>query len=155
MVCPLLKKTHMGGHEYFTLQELVASNKAKELGIDNTPSFEDVERLDILVEVFLDPLRKAWGKPIIVTSGYRCPKLNKAVGGSDTSVHKIGFAADLQTAGSFDDFRDFVVSWVETSNIGFDQILLEKDKKTGEKWIHVGLCSNNGSQRRQIKVMEK
>lgn len=153
MVCPLLKKTHMGGHEYFTLQELVASNKAKELGIDNTPSFEDVERLDILVEVFLDPLRKALGKPIIVTSGYRCPKLNKAVGGSDTSVHKIGFAADMQTSGSFEEFRDFVVSWVKKNNIEFDQLLLETNKKTGDRWLHIGLYSNDGRQRRQIKVM--
>lgn len=143
----------MGGHEYFTLQELVASNKAKELGIDNTPSFEDVERLDILVEVFLDPLRKAWGKPIIVTSGYRCPKLNKAVGGSDTSVHKIGFAADMQTSGSFEEFRDFVVSWVKKNNIEFDQLLLETNKKTGDRWLHIGLYSNDGRQRRQIKVM--
>lgn len=143
----------MGGHEYFTLQELVASNKAKELGIDNTPSFEDVERLDILVEVFLDPLRKAWGKPIIVTSGYRCPKLNKAVGGSDTSVHKIGFAADMQTSGSFEKFRDFVVSWVKKNNIEFDQLLLETNKKTGDRWLHIGLYSNDGRQRRQIKVM--
>lgn len=143
----------MGGHEYFTLQELVASNKAKELGIDNTPSFEDVERLDILVEVFLDPLRKALGKPIIVTSGYRCPKLNKAVGGSDTSVHKIGFAADMQTSGSFEEFRDFVVSWVKKNNIEFDQLLLETNKKTGDRWLHIGLYSNDGRQRRQIKVM--
>lgn len=143
----------MGGHEYFTLQELVASNKAKELGIDNTPSFEDVERLDILVEVFLDPLRKAWGKPIIVTSGYRCPKLNKAVGGSDTSVHKIGFAADMQTSGSFEEFRDFVVSWVKKNKIEFDQLLLETNKKTGDRWLHIGLYSNDGRQRRQIKVM--
>lgn len=143
----------MGGHKYFTLQELVASNKAKELGIDNTPSFEVVKRLDILVELFLDPLREAWGKPIIVTSGYRCPKLNQAVGGSATSVHKIGLAADMQTSGNFEEFRDFVVSWVKEKNIEFDQLLLETNKKTGERWMHIGLYSNDGRQRRQIKVL--
>ena len=86
---------------YFTLAELLKSNTAKQNGIDNTPTFEVVRHLEELTEKILDPLRAAWGKPIRVKSGYRCPRLNAAVGGSKTSVHMIGYAADLQTSGSF------------------------------------------------------
>ena len=139
---------------YFTLQELLKSDTAKRKGIDNTPSFEVVDHLRELTEKILDPLRVAWGKPIRVSSGYRCPKLNAAVKGSATSVHMIGYAADLQTSGSFNKFRDFVVEWFRSTCTKFDQILLERDAKTGAQWIHVGLFDNNGRQRGIIKVME-
>lgn len=139
---------------YFTLPELLKSDTAAKKGIDNTPSWEVVQHLLELTENFLDPLRAAWGKAIRVSSGYRCEKLNKAVGGSATSVHKIGYAADLQTSGSFAKFRDFVVAWVRQTGTKFDQLLLEKDKKTGAQWIHVGLRNNAGQQRGIIKVME-
>ena len=92
--------------------------------------------------------------PIRVSSGYRCEKLNKAVGGAATSVHMIGYAADLQVSGSFNKFRDFVVEWVKKSGVKFDQVILETDKKKNTKWIHVGLYNNSGQQRGQIKVME-
>lgn len=121
---------------------------------DNTPTFEIVEHLDELVEKVLDPLRAAYGMPIKISSGYRCPALNKAVGGVATSVHMIGYAADLQVGGSFGKFRDFVVEWVRKTGTKFDQLLLESNKKTGAKWIHVGLYNNAGQQRGQIKVME-
>lgn len=139
---------------YFTLQELLKSDTAKRKGIDNTPSFEVVDHLRELAGKILDPLRVAWGKPIRVSSGYRCPKLNDAVKGSATSVHMIGYAADLQTSGSFNKFRDFVVEWFRSTCTKFDQILLERDAKTGAQWIHVGLFDNNGRQRGIIKVME-
>lgn len=139
---------------YFTLAELLKSDTAKKKGIDNTPSWEVVQHLLELTENFLDPLRAAWGKAIRASSGYRCEKLNKAVGGSATSVHMKGWAADLQTSGSFAKFRDFVVAWVRENGIKFDQILLETKKSTGEKWIHVGLRNNAGQQRGIIKVME-
>lgn len=139
---------------YFTLPELLKSDTAAKKGIDNTPSWEVVQHLLELTENFLDPLRAAWGKAIRVSSGYRCEKLNKAVGGSATSVHKIGYAADLQTSGSFAKFRDFVVAWVRQTGTKFDQLLLEKDRKTGAQWIHVGLRNNAGQQRGIIKVME-
>lgn len=139
---------------YFTLQELLKSDTAKRKGIDNTPSFEVVDHLRELTEKILDPLRVAWGKPIRVSSGYRCPKLNAAVKGSDTSVHMLGYAADLQTSGSFNKFRDFVVEWFRSTYTKFDQLLLERDAKTGAQWIHVGLYNNAGRQRGIVKVME-
>ena len=140
---------------YFTLAELIKSDTATKKGIDNSPSWAVVEHLRTLVEDFLDPLRAAWGKPIRVSSGYRCKKLNSAVGGASTSVHMIGYAADLQTGGAFGPFRDFVVEWARKTGRKFDQILVETDKKTGVQWIHVGLYSNAGAQRGQVKTMSK
>ena len=143
----------MAKHKYFELDEFIKSETADKKRIDNTPTFEAVQHLDELVDRFLDPLREAWGRPIRITSGYRCPRLNQAVGGSATSVHKIGYAADMQSAGPFEKFRDFVVAWVKANGIRFDQILLEKNKK-GDRWIHVGLKGNYGQQRGEIKVLE-
>lgn len=74
---------------YFTISELCKSDTAKQLRIDNTPSEKIKGNLTKLIE-FLNPLREAWGSPIKVTSGYRCPKLNRAVGGSTTSAHLKG-----------------------------------------------------------------
>lgn len=144
----------MKKYNYFELAEFLKSDTAKKKGIDNTPTFEIVERLGELVEKVLDPLRAAYGMPITVSSGYRCPALNKAVQGATTSVHQIGYAADLQVSGSFNKFRDFVVDWFRKTGTKFDQILLESNRKTGAKWIHIGLYNNAGQQRGQIKVME-
>lgn len=145
---------YMGKHKYFELNEFIRSDTAKKKNIDNTPTFEIVEHLDELVDRFLDPLRVAYGMPIRISSGYRCPALNKAVNGAATSVHMIGYAADLQVGGSFNKFRDFVVEWVKKTGTKFDQLLLESNSKTGAKWIHVGLYNNAGQQRGQIKVMD-
>ena len=141
-------------HTYFELDEFVASEVARKKKIDNTPSFEAVAHLDELVSTILDPLRAAYGMPIRVTSGYRCPALNKAVGGSPTSVHQTGYAADLQVNGSFAEFREFVVDWIRKSGVRFDQVLLERNSRTGAQWIHIGLKNNAGQQRGQIKVLE-
>ena len=67
--------------KYFTIEELTRSTTARQRGIDNTPSQQVIDNLTALVNNVLDPLRQAWGKPIHVNSGYRCPALNKAVGG--------------------------------------------------------------------------
>lgn len=144
----------MGKHKYFELSEFIRSDVAKKKGIDNTPTFEVVEHLEELVEKVLDPLRAAYGMPIKISSGYRCPALNKAVQGAATSVHMIGYAADMQVGGSFNKFRDFTVEWLKKTGTRFDQLLLESNKKTGARWIHIGLYNNSGQQRGQIKVME-
>ena len=81
--------------KHFTFQEFEDSDKARELGIDNRmPELAEAHIVE-LVDILLDPLREAWGGPLTVTSGYRCPELNRAVGGSETSAHLAGWAADL------------------------------------------------------------
>ena len=139
----------MANFRYFTLKEMCASEKAEKKGIDNYPSFTVVEHLSELVENILEPLRDAWGGPIYVTSGYRCEALNKAVGGVATSVHKLGWAADLQPArGRYDEFKTFVKAWLVRNRVRFDQCIEETDG--GERWIHIGLKSSTGSQRGQF-----
>ena len=81
--------------KYFTIKELTRSDTARHLGIDNTPPASAVMALNELVDHVLDPLREAWGGPIHVNSGYRCPELNKIVGGTPTSQHQRGEAADI------------------------------------------------------------
>ena len=81
--------------KYFTISELTASATALREGIDNRPSKCAYHLLHVLVDHLLDPIRKAWGAPIIVSSGYRCKELNTLVGGVKNSHHLLGCAADI------------------------------------------------------------
>ena len=81
--------------KWFTLQEFTRSVTANIRGLDNTPPQDAVLNLEWLCQRFLDPLRDAIGVPIIISSGYRCRDLNTAVGGSETSYHMLGLAADF------------------------------------------------------------
>ena len=75
---------------YFTLQELTKSNTAIAKKLDNTPDEQAIKNLNTLVDNVLDPLRKLYGKPIIVTSGYRSPEVNRSVNGATSSQHALG-----------------------------------------------------------------
>ena len=81
--------------KYFRIEELTASATALREGIDNRPSKCAYHLLHVLVDQLLDPIREAWGGPIIVTSGYRCKQLNELVGGTKYSHHILGCAADI------------------------------------------------------------
>ena len=80
----------------FSYREFEASDKADEKGICNViTNFEVRDAIKALVDTVLQPLRDAWGKPLHINSGYRCPELNRAVGGKPTSQHLSGQAADV------------------------------------------------------------
>ena len=81
--------------KYFKIEELTYSATATAHSIANVPSAEAVRNLELLVKCVLDPLREAWGSPIIVSSGYRCEELNKKVCGAEYSYHRLGMAADI------------------------------------------------------------
>ena len=131
---------------YFTIAELCASDTAKKYNIDNIPDPIIISHLQQLIN-FLNPLREAWGSAIKVSSGYRCDKLNRFVGGSKTSSHLIGYGVDLIPAnGRMDDFKKFIIDYMKTRM--FDQCIIEKSGKT--EWIHIGLYNNKGQQRRMI-----
>lgn len=114
--------------KYFSIDEMIASSTAN--GIDNTPDAASVANLTNLVDYLLDPLRQLYGKPIYVSSGYRCPELNSKVGGSATSEHLKGMAADI-TAGSKDENKK-LFELIE-KNFVFGQMIDEKDFA----WVHV------------------
>ena len=123
--------------KYFTINELTRSDLARQNGIENIPSQVAALKLQQLIEQVLDPLRELWGKPLRVTSGYRCTRLNRLAGGVDNSQHIVGEAADL-TAGSRTENRALYEMAVR-SKIPYDQIILEK----GGLWIHISYRRNN------------
>lgn len=117
--------------QYFTIPELCYSATARARGIDNRPG-PDVERnLRELTDKVLDPLRRAWGKPLTVNSGYRCPELNCAVGGSKSSHHMRGMAADITTGNRVDNRRLFQL--VQDLGLPFTQLIDESNFA----WIHI------------------
>lgn len=133
--------------KYFTVAEMLKSETAEKNQINNTPSAEVERNIEELLEV-LDDLREHYGKPIKITSGYRCAALNKLVGGSPTSAHVIGYAADLQPVqGSFENFKASVLEWLDKSGVKFDQCIIEKSKSA--QWVHFGLFNRKGQQRGQ------
>ena len=114
--------------ENFSLDELTATTT----GLPNQPDEETEVKLLYLANYVLQPIRDRWGR-ITVNSGYRSGAVNKAVGGSDTSQHKDGEAADIVPVEA--DLRA-VYRWiVEESGIAFGQCIYEKDQ-----WIHISLC---------------
>lgn len=117
--------------KYFTIKELCKSSTATSKGIDNSPNSEIVNNLEQLVDNILDPLREKYGKPIKVNSGYRCPELNKAVGGSKTSQHMSGLAADI-TVGSPQNNK-ILFNLIKDLDLPFDQLIDEKKLS----WIHI------------------
>lgn len=123
--------------KHFTLSEFTRSTTARQKGIDNTPSAEIVARLTALVDNTLDPLRKAYGKPIRVNSGYRCPALNKAVGGASNSGHMYGFAADIDAGSKTQNQRLWHL--VLENNIPFTKMINEQDYS----WIHIAFDASN------------
>lgn len=124
--------------QYFTLDEMTNSPTAKRYGIDNTPSKEVRDNLQMLVDNVLDPLRKKWGKPIVVSSGYRSPRLNAVVGGAKNSQHKYGQAADIRTVSDSREDNMELLRCIIKSKLPFDKLISEYvDKKGRPNWIHI------------------
>ena len=130
--------------KHFTIKELTASTTARRMYIDNTPTEVVVERLTALVEAVLDPLRERYGHPIYVSSGYRCPRLNKAVGGSETSQHVTGEAVDIYVADAKGKAELFAII---KHLLPFDQLIWEKGNDEAPEWIHVSY--REGENRRE------
>jgi uncharacterized protein YcbK (DUF882 family) len=125
--------------KYFTLKELTKSATASRLKIDNTPDANVIQNLNALVNNILDPLREAYGKPIIVSSGYRCPKLNKAVGGVPTSQHMLGQAADIHTVSDSVEDNKKLYELIRKLDLPVDQCINEYNYN----WIHVSYGPRN------------
>lgn len=128
--------------KYFTIPELTASAKARALGIDNTPPPGVKVKLSNLINILLDPIREKWGGPITVNSGYRCPTLNKAVGGVPTSQHLRGEAADITVGNPAKNNQLFKM--IVDGGFDFDQLIDESEYS----WIHISYSA--GKNRHQI-----
>lgn len=119
--------------KFFELDELLRSETALNHGIENLPSWSDIENLHELVMDVLDPIRAQWGQPLVVTSGYRSAELNAKVGGVPASAHMIGCAADVRLASwskrSITDLFKLIQAMVEDGLIEVDQVILYRKKK--------------------------
>lgn len=128
----------------FSLEELIATNYK----VDNTPNETIKQHLQELAEL-LQTLRDEYGNGISINSGYRSSALNKLVGGSSTSAHSIGYAADtVPSNGGMKEYQKAVLAWAKTHT--FDQIIIEYPKDYVATWIHIGLKNSSGKQRKQI-----
>lgn len=140
--------------EHFTLEEMTSSATAKRLGILNSPSPQVIENLRALCINILEPLRKAWGAPIIVSSGYRSPKLNKVIGGAATSEHMAqgtGAAADIRTVSDSPEENKKLLKLLLSLKLPFRQLINEyPDKNGAPNWIHVSYNPKHPKQKSML-----
>ena len=128
----------------FTLNELIKSQEATRLGIDNTPNEEQIKNLKILCEKILQPLRDYYGMPLSISSGYRSATLCEAIGSSANSQHTKGQAADFEIFGIPNkEIAEFIVN-----NFDYDQCILEfwNENDPNSGWVHCSYSSNNNRQ---------
>lgn len=118
----------------FSISELVHSDTANKFRINNTPNMYALDNMLNLIFYVLQPLRDKLGKPIIITSGYRCPRLNQAVGGVKNSQHLEGKAVDIVVNGMT---ISALITFIAHSGIEFDQLINEKN------WVHISFSKNH------------
>ena len=132
--------------KHFTLEEFSHSSTAKARGIDNTVPKQLVPALRNLCERVLEPLRERVKEPVIISSGYRCPALNKAVGGTNTSQHMKGEACDI-----YMEDKTKLRKWFAILLDGdFDQLIFERNRRTDRCWIHVSCKQDTSLNRHQV-----
>ena len=134
--------------KHFTMRELIKSPTAQRLGISNEPTEAVKANLTALVEHILDPLREAWGAPIIVTSGYRSLQLNKAVYGAASSQHMLGQAADIHAMSDNPKENRKLLDLIIKLGLPFDKLINEyPNRKMQPDWIHVSYSPMNRRQK--------
>lgn len=131
---------------HFTLEEMEASDTARRLGICNKAPSGVVRNLGYLSNNLLEPLRTLVDKPIYISSGYRCERLNKVVGGSATSQHRYGQAVDIQVFGLS---PKSLYTIIKNSDLQYDQLILEKTKNA--EWVHISYTKHNRHQNLKYK----
>ena len=129
--------------ENFTLSEFIRSNTAKRKGIDNNPTEKHLHNILDLTTKVLQPLRDGLGG-IRISSGYRSPRLNRAISGSKKSQHCKGMAADIQFWEKGRMNNQAIYNYILTNNIEFDQMINEFDFA----WIHISY--NKDKNRREV-----
>ena len=145
--------------DHFTLEEMTRSATASARNINNAlhPAHPHdaavIANLKHLCEEVLEPLRRHVGGPILISSGYRCPALNTAVGGATGSQHMTGEAADIHI-NSIEEGKRWV-TWI-MEHCTFDQLLWERASPTSRHfWIHVSCRQNHSTNRQQVRSIVK
>ena len=136
-----------------SLSEVTKSLTAKRLGIDNTPDDEWViENLKAVADVIFQPLRDSFRCPIFVSSGYRSPDLNAAIGGSKRSQHMEGRALDLDADVYGGCTNSEIFNWIR-ENVEFDQMVWEFGDEDNPDWVHVSYVRDGVNRKRCLKAL--
>lgn len=135
--------------DHLDLSEVTRSETAKRKGISNEPTPEHLENFKKLAMNVFEPIRKHFGFPIHISSGYRSKALNTAIGGSLTSQHCKGEAIDIDMDGSSNGITNKMVFDYIKANVKFDQMIWEFGSDSNPDWVHVSY-SSDGKQRGQI-----
>jgi len=139
----------------FTLKEFIYSDTASVLKIDNTPNDLIVNRLRTLCINVLQPVREHFNKPVMINSGYRCPKLNTAIKGAKTSQHVLGYAADFEIMGLSN--YDLAI-WIR-NNLKYDQLILEfatnLSQNPNNGWVHCSYVDLKTNRNQPLTINNK
>lgn len=140
--------------EHFSFKELTRSETARRLGLQNVPSAAEMANIQYTAEQ-LEKIRAYVGRGIVVTSCFRSERVNKAVGGSPTSAHRFGLAADCDAIGLTSlAFAKEIIKMRDEEKIKFDQLILEFPERGDGAWVHIGFRRNN-PMRNQIMTATK
>ncbi len=124
----------------FKISELIKSDIAIKNNINNMPDINSLDYMLDLIVYCLQPIREKLNKPMIITSGYRCPRVNKLVGGVNNSQHTKGQAVDFMVKGMV---PTKIIDFIRINNFEFDQLINEYDK-----WVHISYVK--GKNRHQV-----
>lgn len=127
--------------KYISYEEGTKSRTAETLGIDNTPNQAQLAAMRLLAKEVFEPLREHFNRPIVVTSFFRSPQLNKMVGGSATSQHTNGEAMDIKVTGSNPSNADIFLFIKD--RLKFDQLIWEHGNEQNPAWVHVSYSATN------------
>ena len=140
--------------EHFSFKELTRSETARRLGLQNVPSAVEMANIQYTAEQ-LEKIRAYVGRGIVVTSCFRSERVNKAVGGSPTSAHRFGLAADCDAIGLTSlAFAKEIIKMRDEGKIKFDQLILEFPERGDGAWVHIGF-RRNSPMRNQIMTATK
>lgn len=135
--------------EHLDLSEVTRSDMAKRKGISNEPTPEHLENFKKLAANVFEKVRVHFGKPILISSGYRSAALNAAIGGASSSQHCKGEAIDIDMDGTANGITNKMVFDYIKDHVEFDQLIWEFGTASNPDWVHVSY-SASGKQRKQI-----
>ena len=139
--------------KHISLQEGIKSITAIRLGIDNSPTDDDMDSMVTLAKKIFEPLRSWVGGPIKINSFYRSPELNQAIGGSPNSQHCKGQAIDIDDVYGYKSNAE-MFQYIK-KNLDFDQIIWEFGTRDNPDWVHVSYVSLNKNRRRCLSAIRQ
>lgn len=139
----------------FSLAEMTRSSTARRLNINNVPTGNELKNLTRTAEA-LEKIREYIDAPISVSSGYRSPRLNTAIGGSKTSAHRYGSAADIDAAGyTSPQLAEKILEMMKKGMINIDQLILEYPERGAGAWVHVGFRWNSPMRGQVLTITQR